>query len=448
LIVAGQQTDSTQSAHKEVAAAPKAGVSATDGLHSASLNDMKQLNQTAPRTADGTPHLSIVDSSGLPQKPADFESSPWNQPVLEKAGGLAGILGGKTTDTVGGVLEKRAVAGLSDSDRAAYDKEEKALQRSISGLGSHPVETPEHTKVANLVAQQQKNAEQTTLNSMSPADQQKYLAAKQQYETANADFDKSGGTKPFPVMPPEVAAFNGAVAKTAGVDTGDAPPPITQTSRTAPLSEPIMGTRGNGVDSSGLPQKPADFESSPWNQPVLEKAPGLAGILGFQSGDTVGGVLEKRAVAGLSDSDRAAYEKEEKALQRSISGLGSHPVDTPEHTKVANLVAQQEKNAEQTTLNSMSPADQQKYLTAKQQYEAANADFDKSGGAKPFPEMPPEVAAFNAAVAKTVSVDTGDAPPTATQTARTATLSEPIIATGGGNSLLHFSLPDPFRLYA
>jgi hypothetical protein len=444
--VAGQNTDSTQSAHKEVAAVPKAGVSSTDGLHSASLNDMKQLNQSAAKTADGTPNLSIVDS-GLPTKPSDFESSPWNQPVLEKAGGLAGILGGKTTDTVGGVLEKRAVAGLSDTERAAYEKEETALQRSMSGLGSHPVDTPEHTKVANLVAQQQKNAEQTTLNSMSPADQQKYLAAKKQYEADNADFDKSGGTKPFPVMPPEVAAFNGAVAKTAGVDTGDAPPPITETSRTAPLGEPIMGTGAKG-DDSGLPNKPADFESSPWNQPVLEKAPGLAGILGFKSGDTVGGVLEKRAVAGLSDTDRAAYDQEEKALQRSMSGLGSHPVDTPEHTKVANLVAQQEKDAEQNTLDSMSPADQQKYLTAKKQYEADNADFDKSRGTKPYPEMPPEVAAFNSAVAKAASVDTGDAPPPITQTARTAPLSESIVGIGGGQSLLHFSLPDPFRLYA
>ena len=242
--MAGQHTDSTQSAHKEVAAVPKAGVSTTDGLHSASLNDMKHLNQSAAKTADGTPSVSIVDSSGLPKKPSDFESSPWNQPVLEKAHGLAGLLGGKTTDTVGGVLEKRALAGLSDTERAAYEKEETALQRSISGRGSHPVDSPEHTKVANLVAQQEKHAEQTTLNSMSPADQQKYLAAKKQYEADNADFDKSGGTKPFPVMPPEVAAFNSAVAKAVSVDTGDAPPTAIQTARTAPLSESIVATGG------------------------------------------------------------------------------------------------------------------------------------------------------------------------------------------------------------
>jgi hypothetical protein len=251
--VAGQHTDSTQSAHKEVAAAPKAGVSTTDGLHSASLNDMKQLNQSAAKTADETPNLSIVDS-GLPKKPADFESSPWNQPVLEKAPGLAGILGFKSGDTVGGVLEKRALAGLSDTERATYDKEEKALQRSMYDHGSHPIDTPEHTKVAKLVAQQEKNAEQSTLDSMSPADQQKYLTAKKQYEAANADFDKSGGTKPFPVMPPEVAAFNSAVAKAVSVDTGDAPPTATQTARTAPLSESVVDMgRGQSLLHFSLP---------------------------------------------------------------------------------------------------------------------------------------------------------------------------------------------------
>ncbi len=253
--MATHTTDSTQTASVENTASANTTLTKNHSFGNTSLHEVQGLNQQVTKPVD-LPNLS-------------FDSGPWSQPVLEKAGGLAGILGFKHMEDLGTAVEKRTIAGLSPEDRKEYDKETKANERWMEGdYRATPPSMPEHEKVAALVKQQEKEVEQKILSSMSPEEQQKYKQDKQQYTKASAD--AFAHNKDQPELPASVVAFNAACAKEIGG---------VQSMDSGPITEPSIAQMRaeRHIELDGLPSKrievPSVSDMKSQHDPMLDAHP-------------------------------------------------------------------------------------------------------------------------------------------------------------------------------